>query len=110
MSPTISSANTQSNARRYMISFLPCTAGAYLTKPKGLLRHTRNFCLLWKETFRRGLLTLALSFDFKIFYTFSIDETVDLLSLLARRGGTSGFAGRPLIVKKPRITSTKEWQ
>jgi len=57
-----------------------------------------------------ALLTLALGFDFKIFYTFSIDETVDLLSLLARRGGTSGLSGRPLIVKKPRITSTKEWQ
>ncbi|HKM76543.1 MAG TPA: ERCC4 domain-containing protein [Candidatus Bathyarchaeia archaeon] len=57
-----------------------------------------------------ALLTLALGFDFKIFYTFSIDETVDLLSLLARRGGTSGLSGRPLIVKKPPITSTKEWQ
>jgi len=57
-----------------------------------------------------ALLTLALGFDFKIFYTFSIDETVDLLSLLARRGGTGGLSGRPLIVKKPRITSTKEWQ
>ena len=55
-----------------------------------------------------ALLSLTLGFDFKIFFTSSTVETADLLSLLARRGG-SGFTNRPL-VKKPKLMSTKVWQ
>lgn len=62
------------------------------------------------RAFWGALLTLALRYDFKIFYTSSIDQTVDLLSLLARRGARTGVPDLPLIVKKPRLTSTKEWQ
>jgi len=57
-----------------------------------------------------ALLTLAIKYDFKVFYTFSIDETVDLLTLIARRGMASGSGDRPLIAKKPRMSSNNEWQ
>lgn len=56
-----------------------------------------------------ALLSLTIGFDFKVFFTSSTGQTADLLSLLAHRSG-SGFTNRPLLVKKPKLASTKDWQ
>jgi ERCC4-type nuclease len=56
------------------------------------------------------LLTLALNFDFKIFFTLDENETADLLSLLAKKGDGRGVQGRPLLIKKPRLVTAKDWQ
>src|SRR5208337_5214491 len=55
------------------------------------------------------LLALAMNFDFKILFTLDQEQTADLLEVLARRfRGKAG--GLPLIVQKPRLATTKDWQ
>jgi len=56
-----------------------------------------------------ALLTLALSFDFKLFFTLDQVQTADVLSVLAGRT-THGENSRPLIVRKPRMATAKDWQ
>ncbi len=73
---------------------------------QGSLSELRNPRVYWGT-----LLSLALNFDFKIFFTLDEEETADLLSLLARRAtGKGGVYDRPLLVKKPRLATTKDWQ
>jgi len=56
-----------------------------------------------------ALLALALSFDFRLFFTLDQEQTADVLSLLATRT-TQGGVARPLIVRKPRMGSARDWQ
>lgn len=55
------------------------------------------------------LLALAMRFDFKIFFTLDQEQTADLLQLLVTkfRGKTGAL---PILVKKPRMATTKDWQ
>jgi DNA excision repair protein ERCC-4 len=55
------------------------------------------------------LLALAMTFDFKVFFTLDQEQTADLLEVLVTkfRGKTGGI---PLLVKKPRMETTKDWQ
>jgi len=56
-----------------------------------------------------ALLTLALSFDFKLFFTLDQDQTADVLSLLAART-THRETLTPLLVRKPRMGTERDWQ
>jgi len=56
-----------------------------------------------------ALLALALSFDFRLFFTLDQEQTADVLSLLATRT-TQGEVSRPLIVRKPRMGTTRDRQ
>jgi DNA excision repair protein ERCC-4 len=56
-----------------------------------------------------ALLALALDFDFRIFFTSDQEQTTDVLDLLARKTG-GGKDGRPLLVRKPRMGTTRDWQ
>jgi len=55
------------------------------------------------------LLALAMNFDFRILFTLDQEQTADLLQVLVTK-----FRGkatvRPLLVKKPRMATTKDWQ
>jgi len=55
------------------------------------------------------LLALAMGFDFKIFFTLDQEQTADLLQVLVTkfRGKTGAI---PLLVQKPRMATTKDWQ
>jgi DNA excision repair protein ERCC-4 len=55
------------------------------------------------------LLALAMMFDFKVFFTLDQEQTADLLEVLVTKfRGKAG--GIPLLVKKPRMETTKDWQ
>ena len=56
------------------------------------------------------LLALALSYDFKLFFTADQEQTTDVLYLLAKQATSRGRNERPLLVKKPRMATTKDWQ
>lgn len=56
------------------------------------------------------LLALALNFDFKVLFTLDRYQTADLLYVLTKRNEGIGKAVRPLLVKKPRLGTTKDWQ
>jgi DNA excision repair protein ERCC-4 len=56
------------------------------------------------------LLALALNLEFKVFFTLDGEQTADLLYVLASKTRRKGIAGRPLLVKKPRMATTKDWQ
>jgi len=56
------------------------------------------------------LLALALKFDFRIFFTMDQDETASLLYLLAKQAQSDYRMQRPMLVKKPRMETTKDWQ
>lgn len=56
------------------------------------------------------LLALSLDFDFKILFTNDQEQTADLLYVLANRLHGRAKPVRPLLVKKPRLASTKDWQ
>jgi DNA excision repair protein ERCC-4 len=56
-----------------------------------------------------ALLTLALSFDFKLFFTLDQSQTADVLSLLAARTNHRETS-RPLLVRKPRMGTARDWQ
>jgi ERCC4-type nuclease len=56
-----------------------------------------------------ALLALAMNFDFKILFTLDQEQTADLLEVLVRR--FRGKAGAlPLIVQKPKMATTRDWQ
>jgi len=56
-----------------------------------------------------ALLDLAINFGFKILFTLDQEQTADVLEVLVRR--FRGKAGAfPLIVQKPRMATTKDWQ
>lgn len=55
------------------------------------------------------LLALAMNFDFRILFTLDQEQTADLLQVLVTK--IRGKAAvRPLLVKKPRMATTKDWQ
>jgi DNA excision repair protein ERCC-4 len=56
------------------------------------------------------LLALALTFDFKLFFTSDQEQTSNVLYLIAKQTSSHGKNHRPLIVKKPRMATTKDWQ
>lgn len=56
------------------------------------------------------LLALALNFDFNVFFTLDRRQTTDLLYVLAGRAHGTGKQARPLLVKKPRMGTTWDWQ
>jgi len=56
-----------------------------------------------------ALLALAINFGFKILFTLDREQTADVLEVLVRR--FRGKAGAfPLIVQKPRMATTEDWQ
>ena len=57
-----------------------------------------------------ALLALALNFDFNLLFTLDQEQTSDVLSLLAKRTTHAKNETRPLLVKKPRIATTEDWQ
>lgn len=56
------------------------------------------------------LLSLGLDFNFRVFYTLDQEQTADLLYTLAKRAHRKGRPTRPLLVKKPRMGTTRDWQ
>lgn len=55
------------------------------------------------------LLALAMTFDFKVFFTLDQEQTADVLEVLVTKfRGKAG--GVPLLVKKPRMETAKDWQ
>ncbi len=56
------------------------------------------------------LLALALNLDFRVFFTLDAEQTTDLLYVLASKTRGRGGAHSPLLVKKPRMATTKDWQ
>jgi len=56
-----------------------------------------------------ALLALGLDFDFKLIFTSDHEQTADVLAVLARRRGGKGSV-RPLLVRKPRMGTPKDWQ
>ena len=56
------------------------------------------------------LLALSMNFNFKILFTFDKEQTADLLHVLANRLHGRAKAVRPLLVKKPRLATTTDWQ
>ena len=57
-----------------------------------------------------ALLALALNYDFNLLFTLDQEQTSDVLSLLAKRIAHSKTETKPLLVKKPRMATTKDWQ
>jgi ERCC4-type nuclease len=57
-----------------------------------------------------ALLALALEFDFTLMFTQNQEETAELLYVLANRLHGNAKPVRPLLVKKPRLGKTKDWQ
>lgn len=57
-----------------------------------------------------AVLALALDFNFRIMFTRDKEQTSDLLYLLASRLHGKARTVRPLLVKKPRLASMKDWQ
>lgn len=70
-----------------------------------MLADLRNPRVYWGT-----LLALALNFDFKIFFTLDREQTADLLHVLASKSRKKGVAARPLLVRKPKMATTKDWQ
>ncbi len=56
------------------------------------------------------LLALALNFNFKVFFTLDRAQTADLLYVLAKRAHGRRKQLRPLLVKKPRMGTVRDWQ
>jgi DNA excision repair protein ERCC-4 len=71
---------------------------------QGVLADLRNPKVYWGT-----ILTLAMKFDFKTFFTLDREQTADLLQVLVTR-----FRGKteavPILVKKPRMGTTRDWQ
>lgn len=61
------------------------------------------------RVFWGALLSLALKFGFKVFFTLNRDQTAELLRVLASKT-TKGRSVTPIFVKKPRMGTTKDWQ
>jgi ERCC4-type nuclease len=56
-----------------------------------------------------ALLSLALNFDFRLLFTNDPEQTSEILSLLARRTSLNRSI-RPLLVKKPKMATCRDWQ
>jgi DNA excision repair protein ERCC-4 len=56
------------------------------------------------------LLALSIDFNFRIMFTHDQEQTADLLFVLANRLHGRGKTVRPLLVKKPRLATTRDWQ
>jgi len=56
------------------------------------------------------LVALAIDFNFKVFFTLDREQTTDLLYVLAKRTCGKARTVRPLLVKKPRMAGTRDWQ
>ncbi len=56
------------------------------------------------------LVALAIDFNFKVFFTLDREQTTDLLCVLAKRTYGKARTVRPLLVKKPRMAGTRDWQ
>ena len=56
------------------------------------------------------LVALAINFNFKVFFTLDREQTTDLLYVLAKRTYGKARTVRPLLVKKPRMAGTRDWQ
>jgi len=56
------------------------------------------------------LLALSFDFNFKIVFTYDREQTADLLYVLANRLHGRAKTVRPLLVKKPRLATTGDWQ
>ena len=69
-----------------------------------ILADLRNPKVYWGT-----ILTLAMQFGFKILFTLDHEQTADLLQVLVSkfRGKTEAV---PLLVKKPRMGTAKDWQ
>lgn len=71
---------------------------------RDVLADLRNPRVYWGT-----LLALAMTFDFKVFFTLDQEQTADLLQVLVTKfRGKAG--GIPLLVKAPRMETTKDWQ
>lgn len=62
------------------------------------------------RVFWGALLSLALKFDFKILFTLDQDQTADLLQVLATKSRAETSNVNPVILKKPKIATTMDWQ
>ena len=62
------------------------------------------------RVFWGALISLALKFDFKVFFTLNRDQTAELLRVLASKSTSKGKSVPPIFVKKPRMGTTKDWQ
>lgn len=69
-----------------------------------MLADLRNPKVYWGT-----LIALALNFGFKVFFTLDAEQTADLLQVLATKSRRSGTI-RPLLVRKPRMGTIKDWQ
>lgn len=56
------------------------------------------------------LLALSIDFNFRIMFTSDQEQTSDLLFVLANRLHGRAKTARPLLVKKPRLATTRDWQ
>jgi len=56
------------------------------------------------------LLALSVDFNFRIMFTYDQEQTADLLYVLANRLHGRAKAVRPLLVKKPRLATARDWQ
>jgi len=62
------------------------------------------------RVFWGAVLSLALKFGFKIFFTLNPDQTAELLFVLAGKSAREGTSVTPSLVKKPRMGTIKDWQ
>ena len=62
------------------------------------------------RAFWGALLSMALDFNFKVFFTLDQAQTADLLYTMAKRVQGKRGITRPILVKKPRLGTTKDWQ
>lgn len=69
-----------------------------------MLADLRNPRVYWG-----ALLVLVLNFEFKVFFTLDRHQTADLLYALSSKS-MGKAAARPLLVKKPRMATMKDWQ
>jgi DNA excision repair protein ERCC-4 len=70
-----------------------------------ILRELKNPRVFWGT-----LITLAVSLNFKVFFTLDQRQTADFLSVLARKNWRGGSSIPPVIVRKPRIATIKDRQ
>lgn len=56
------------------------------------------------------LSALAINFGFKVLFTLDSEQTADLLQVLASKFHRRGVGVAPVLVKKPRRGTTREWQ
>ena len=62
------------------------------------------------KVFWGTLLSLAFDFGFRIFFTLDREQTADVLEVLTVTPPGKGKGVGPMLVKKPRMGTTKDWQ